>query len=103
MKNGVASRAWPLAGALLVSACGTGGEEAADLVLAGGRVVRVDPSVPEGEAVAILHGRIASVGSADQILSRDILTVDEPEIPGTLVDMTVVGGEVVYERPGGSR
>jgi hypothetical protein len=33
------------------------------------------------------------------VLSQDILTVAEEEIPDTEVDMTIVGGEVKYERP----
>jgi len=32
------------------------------------------------------------------VLSQDILTVAEEEIPGTQVEMTIVGGEVRYER-----
>jgi len=35
------------------------------------------------------------------VLDRDILTVAEEEIPGTQVEMTVVGGEVRYRRPAG--
>jgi hypothetical protein len=33
------------------------------------------------------------------VLSQDILTVAEEDIPDTEVDMTIVGGEVKYERP----
>lgn len=32
------------------------------------------------------------------VLSHDILSVDEAEIPGTEIDLTIVGGEVRYER-----
>ena len=39
----------------------------ADLVLLGGRVVTVDPDLPEAEAVAVRNGRIAAVGSTREI------------------------------------
>ncbi|MEM8712314.1 MAG: amidohydrolase [Planctomycetota bacterium] len=39
-------------------------------------------------------GKLADV----VVLSRDILSCDEDEILGTRVDMTVVGGEVLFER-----
>ena len=32
------------------------------------------------------------------VLSQDLLTVDEDRIPQTKVDMTIVGGDVRYER-----
>jgi len=32
------------------------------------------------------------------VLSQDILTIPEEDIPGTLVDLTIVGGEIKYER-----
>ena len=38
------------------------------------------------------------------VLSQDILSVDEAKIPDTKVDMTIVAGEIRYERPmGGSK
>jgi len=33
------------------------------------------------------------------VLSKDIMRVPAPEILGTAVRMTVIGGEVVYEQP----
>ncbi len=56
--------------AALVTGCGPsvpdiGGP--ADLVLLGGRVVTVDPEIPEGEAVAVRGGRIAAVGTTAAI------------------------------------
>lgn len=37
------------------------------------------------------------------VLSQNILTVEEAGIPDTTVDMTIVGGEIRYERAGGSK
>ena len=38
------------------------------------------------------------------VLSQDILTVAEEEIPNTRVELTIVGGEIKYAREtGGSR
>ncbi len=34
------------------------------------------------------------------VLSRDILTIAEDEIPGTEIDMTIIGGEVRHQREG---
>jgi hypothetical protein len=48
----------------------------------------------EGIKGSLTPGKLADV----VVLSRDILSVDEPEIPGTEVDLTIVGGEVVYDR-----
>lgn len=49
--------------ALLVAGCASGMEEPADLVLLNGRVVTVDETRPEAQAVAIVGDRIAAVGS----------------------------------------
>ena len=35
------------------------------------------------------------------VLDRDILSIDPEEIIGTKVLMTIVGGEVIYERSKG--
>jgi predicted amidohydrolase YtcJ len=50
----------------LVSACEPAGERA-DLVLVNGKVVSVDPGIPDGEAVAVRDGRIVAVGSSTEI------------------------------------
>ena len=42
----------------------------------------------------IAPGRLADI----VVLSRDIMRVDEDEIPGTLVDYTIVGGDVKHRR-----
>ena len=39
-------------------------------------------------------GKLADI----TVLSRDILTIPEAQIPATRVDMTIVGGELLYER-----
>ena len=33
------------------------------------------------------------------VLSKNLLTFDAVEIEGLAVDLTIVGGEIVYERP----
>ena len=43
---------------------------------------------------SITPGKLADL----VILSRDIMTVPEDEIPGTVADLTIVGGRVLYER-----
>jgi predicted amidohydrolase YtcJ len=58
-----------MVGALLVSAivlaagCAVESENAADLVLRNGKVVTVDPAVPDGEAIAVQGDKILAVGS----------------------------------------
>jgi predicted amidohydrolase YtcJ len=47
---------------------------------------------------SLTPGKLADV----TVLSRDIMTVPEDEIPGTEIVYTIVGGEVVYERGGGA-
>ena len=46
---------------------------------------------------SLTPGKLADV----TVLSRDILSVPEDEIPGARVDYTIVGGEVLYARDGG--
>lgn len=48
---------------------------------------------------SITVGKLADLA----VLSRDIMTIPEEEIPGTTVDLTVVGGEVRFERHEGRR
>jgi predicted amidohydrolase YtcJ len=43
---------------------------------------------------SITVGKLADIA----VLDTDIMTAPEADIPGTLVDITVVGGEVLYER-----
>jgi predicted amidohydrolase YtcJ len=57
-----------LAGAAIFTiACTSQSDNPADMVLRGGRVVTVDPDVPDGEAVAIKDGLIMAVGSDGDI------------------------------------
>ncbi|NJM26565.1 MAG: amidohydrolase family protein, partial [Bacteroidia bacterium] len=54
-----------------------------------------------GEFEEEVKGSIEAGKLADfTVFSRDIMTVDEPEILGTTVAMTVIGGKVVYEEGG---
>jgi len=48
---------------VLASACGGAGGDAADLVLRNGKIVTLDASRPEAQALAARDGRIVSVGS----------------------------------------
>ena len=48
---------------VLASACGGAGDDAADLVLRNGKIVTLDASRPEAQALAARDGRIVSVGS----------------------------------------
>lgn len=52
---------------VLCVGCSTPSGQTADLVLHNGKVVTVDDAVPDGEAVAVLDGRILAVGSNSEI------------------------------------
>jgi hypothetical protein len=43
---------------------------------------------------SIRPGKLADI----TVLSKDIMTVPEEEIPGTEVRLTIVGGQVVYQK-----
>jgi predicted amidohydrolase YtcJ len=45
---------------------------------------------------SLTPGKLADI----TVLSKDILTIPEDEIPTTTVDYTIVGGVVMYEREG---
>lgn len=48
----------------------------------------------EGLLGSLTEGKLADIA----VLSKDILTVDEEEIPATEVLYTIVGGEIVYQK-----
>jgi predicted amidohydrolase YtcJ len=48
---------------------------------------------------SLTPGKLADV----VVLSKDIMTIGEAEIPGTVVDLTILGGRVVYKRQGSSK
>jgi len=57
-----------LAGAFaLVAGCAAEPEVSADLVLRNGKVVTVDPAVPDGEAIAVQGDKVLAVGSDAEI------------------------------------
>lgn len=72
----------------LSAACTPEPENPADLVLRGGKVVTVDSTVPDGEAIAIKDGRILAVGSNRDIrqhIGRETEVIDlrgQLAIPG---------------------
>jgi predicted amidohydrolase YtcJ len=47
---------------------------------------------------SLTPGKLADI----TVLSQDILSVPEDDIPATRVEMTIVGGEIVYRGGGGS-
>ncbi len=53
--------------AIFTVSCAPQSDNPADMVLRGGKVVTVDPNVPDGEAVAIKDGLIMAVGSDGDI------------------------------------
>jgi len=52
---------------VLLAGCGSGPDFPADLVLINGEVVTLDDAYPDGEAIAIRGGRVAAVGSTEEI------------------------------------
>jgi predicted amidohydrolase YtcJ len=54
-------------------------------------------AIEENEKGSLTPGKLADV----TVLSRDILTIPAGEIPQVEAVMTIVGGRVVYRRPGG--
>ena len=82
-------------------------ELGADLILVNGKIVSVDSEETVAEAVAraFLEGTEDEKGSLEPgkladmvVLDRNILAVEPLDIINTKVLMTIVGGEVVYER-----
>ena len=49
----------------------------------------------EGSRGSLVPGKLADV----TVLSKDILIIPEDEIPTTVVNYTIVGGKVLYQRP----
>ncbi len=56
---------------LCVALLVVGSSTAADLVLRGGKVITLDPSVPQASAIAVTNGRISAIGS-DAQMAREI-------------------------------
>lgn len=54
--------------ALLFFGCSS--EESADLVLTNGKIVTVDPSLPEADALAVKGDTIVAVGTAEEIAAH---------------------------------
>ncbi len=71
---------------LALTGCGAGAQDPeADLVLRGGRVVTVDPAVPEGQAVAVRGDRIIAVGSNEDVADHIGPGTHVIELEGRLV------------------
>ena len=52
----------------------------------------------EKEKGSLTRGKLADIA----ILSKDIMSIPEDEIPTARVDVTILGGKVKYQRPGPS-
>jgi predicted amidohydrolase YtcJ len=89
--------------ALVVSACAPGQDEAADLVLTGGKVVTVDAAIPEAEAVAVRDGRIAAVGSSAEIASWIGPETQVVELEGRVALPGFIEGHAHYMRLGSAQ
>ena len=63
MRSGRPFKFFLASATMLTIACAPQSDNPADMVLRGGKVVTVDPNVPDGEAVAIKDGLIMAVGS----------------------------------------
>jgi len=77
--------------------------EVADLILVGGRVVPVDPEVPEGEGIAIRGSRILAVGSEAQIRGWAGPATEVVELEGRLVLPGFIEGHGHFLGLGNSR
>ena len=83
--------------ALWLAGCAAGPqEEAADLVLRGGRVVTVDSVQPEAEAVAVRGARILAVGSDEEIARFVGPETEVVELNGRLVIPGLIEGHGHY-------
>ena len=63
MRSGRPFKFFLASATMLTISCAPQSDNPADMVLRGGKVVTVDPNVPDGEAVAIKDGLIMAVGS----------------------------------------
>ncbi|MEX2466151.1 MAG: amidohydrolase [Gemmatimonadota bacterium] len=102
MTNRVAYVALAMVGVFFLAGCGPDAGEPADLVLTGGKVVTVDASLPEGEAVAVRGGRIAAVGSAEEIAEWIGADTEVIELDGRLAMPGFIEGHAHYMRLGSS-
>ncbi len=92
-----------LSASLLLAACGrpdpAGG---ADLILRGGKIVTMDPSNPQAEALAVKDGRIAAVGSAAEIGRHQGESTRIIELNGMLAVPGLIEGHGHFMRLGES-
>ncbi len=74
--------------------------DAPDLILVGGKVVTVDPSLPEAEAVAVRGSRIEAVGSSEEIRALAGPATEVVELDGRLVIPGFIEGHGHFQRLG---
>ena len=110
---------------IIIGACGDGAKldssdnksnkmaKQADLVLLGGDIATVDPDYGNVSAMAINDYKITAFAAFEEsfkgsltpgkyadfiVLSKNLLTIEDNDIPSTEIDMTYVGGELKYQR-----
>jgi predicted amidohydrolase YtcJ len=91
-------------GVLLLSLFVTDRAQAADLILLNGNIITVDERFSIVQAVAIKNDKFIAIGSDKEIgklvdlaiLSQDLLSCPVDQIKNIRVELTIVGGKIVY-------
>ena len=81
---------------VLIAACEPGPAEQADLVLMGGKVVTVDDTLPEAEALAVTGYTITAVGTNEEIAGYVGPSTEVIELDGRLVIPGFIEGHGHY-------
>jgi len=68
-----------------------------DLILQNGKISLLDSRNTTAEALAVVNGCVVQSGSS-AVLDRDLFAIPAEEIRDIQVDMTIVNGNVAYER-----
>ncbi len=93
------SAVWMVSAWFLGAAAPARAQEPVDLLLHDGKVFAADQLLSTYSAVAVRDGRIVALGW-DELAERyqAARTIDPARTMETEVDLTVLGGRVVYER-----
>lgn len=89
--------------AIFTISCAPQSDNPADMVLRGGKVVTVDPNVPDGEAVAIKDGLIMAVGSDGDIRAYIGPETEVIDLDGQLAIPGFVESHAHYMGIGGAK
>ncbi len=87
---------------LCLTACG-GGPEPADLVITGGRIVTLDPAMPEVEAIAARDQRVVAMGGVAEIARYIGDATEVVELDGALAVPGLIEGHGHFTGLGRSR